>query len=123
MASSKKVQAGPAVKGQLDMLLLAVLASGPSHGYAVIEQLREGSDELFDLPEGTVYPALHRLERSGLLASDWDASGGRPRRVYRITTKGSSRLEEQRSAWEQFSASIDRMLEEPWSTNVRPNMG
>lgn len=121
MATQKQAQATPAVKGQLDMLLLAVLAQGPSHGYAVIEQLRDRSGDLFDLPEGTVYPALHRLERSGLLTSDWDRTGGRPRRVYRITKKGSTRLREQHTAWQQFSASIDRLLEAPWPPNPRPS--
>ena len=119
-AGTSRAQATPAVKGHLDMLLLAVLSEGPSHGYAVIEQLRHRSDDLFDLPEGTVYPALHRLERSGLLTSDWDGAGGRPRRVYRITRKGSTRLREQRTAWQQFSASIDRLLEGPWPPNTRP---
>ena len=59
------------LKGHLDALLLAVLEPGPQHGYAVIEVLRSGSEGALDLPTGTVYPALHRLERAGLIASDW----------------------------------------------------
>lgn len=108
------------VKGHLDMLLLAVLADGPSHGYAVIEQLRTRSADAFDLPEGTVYPALHRLERSGLLASDWDSSAGRPRRVYRITSRGRSRLGEQRAAWAEFAEAVTYILEgKTWTTPAR----
>ena len=65
------------LKGHLDALL-AVLEPGPQHGYAVIESLRSGSDGALDLPTGTVYPALHRLERAGLIASDWQTVGGPP---------------------------------------------
>src|SRR5262249_15802079 len=64
-------------QGQLESLLLGVMADGPAHGYRVIELLRERSGGAFDLPEGTVYPALHRLERAGLLASPWDTPSGR----------------------------------------------
>ena len=60
-----------ALKGHLDLLLLAVMEDGPTHGYAVIEELRQRTGDAFDLPEGTVYPALHRLERAGLLESRW----------------------------------------------------
>lgn len=108
------------VKGHLDLLLLAVLAEGPSHGYAVIEQLRVRSADAFDLPEGTVYPALHRLERSGMLASDWDSSAGRPRRVYRITSRGRSRLGEQRAAWAEFATAVSFILEgRSWTNTTR----
>src|SRR6266508_2213970 len=68
------------LKGHLDALLLAVLEPGPQHGYAVIEALRTGSGGALDLPTGTVYPALHRLERAGLIASDWQTVGGRGHR-------------------------------------------
>ena len=59
------------LKGHLDMIVLAALAAGPAHGYAVIEEIRRKSRQAFDLPEGTIYPALHRLEQAGLLASRW----------------------------------------------------
>src|SRR5260370_1334839 len=70
------------LKGNLDMLLLAVLAAGPGHGYSIITRLRERSAGAFDLPEGTVYPALHRLEAAGLLDSSWDVVARRRRRMY-----------------------------------------
>ncbi len=79
---------GEALKGHLDLLLLAVLEKGPAHGYAVIESLRSHSGGTFDLPEGTVYPALHRLEKDGLLSSHWSQDSGRRRRVYQLTPKG-----------------------------------
>ena len=78
---------GDAVKGHLDLLVLAVLDGSPAHGYLVIERLRERSAGAFGFPEGTIYPALHRLERAGLLASRW-ATTPRRRRVYELTQRG-----------------------------------
>ena len=78
------------MRGHLDGLVLAVLASGPSHGYGLIEALRDRSGGVFDLPEGSVYPALHRLERAGLVASGWSEVGGRRRRVYRLTAAAAA---------------------------------
>jgi DNA-binding PadR family transcriptional regulator len=98
------------LKGHLDMLLLAVLEAEPQHGYAVIEALRSSSDGALDLPSGTVYPALHRLERAGLIASDWETVGGRRRRAYRITPSGRAALGEQRAVWVQFSAAVTAVL-------------
>ena len=106
---------GQALKGHLDLLLLTVLADGAKHGYAVIEELKGRSDEVFDLPEGTVYPALHRLEKAGLLGSDWSVVSGRRRRTYWLTDKGQSALAEQRSAWSEFSNAMARVLGgSPW---------
>ncbi len=101
---------GDALKGHLELLVLAVLADGDCHGYAVIDELRRRSDDAFDLPEGTVYPALHRLEKSGLLASDWSVVGGRRRRTYRLTSKGRKALSEQRRSWEAFSVAVSGVL-------------
>jgi PadR family transcriptional regulator, regulatory protein PadR len=98
------------LKGHLDLLLLAILDEEPAHGYAVIEALDERSDGEFDLPEGTVYPALHRLEKAGLLDSEWSVVGGRRRRTYAISTKGRAALTEQASAWDQFSSAVARVL-------------
>ena len=101
------------LKGHLDALLLAVLESGPRHGYAVIEALRAGSDGTLDLPTGTVYPALHRLERAGLIDSDWQTVGGRRRRAYRLTRAGRAALSEQRAVWDQFSTAVTALLRSP----------
>ncbi len=106
---------GQALKGHLDLLLLAVLSDGARHGYAVIEDLKERSDDAFDLPEGTVYPALHRLEKSGYLDSDWSVVQGRRRRTYRLTDRGRGALGEQRHAWEEFSQAVGRVVKgAPW---------
>jgi PadR family transcriptional regulator PadR len=98
------------LKGHLDALLLAVLEPGPRHGYAVIEALRVGSGGTLDVPTGTVYPALHRLERAGLITSSWETVGGRRRRAYRLTLAGESALHEQRAVWDQFSAAVTALL-------------
>jgi len=98
------------LKGHLDALLLAVLEDGPQHGYAVIELLRAGSGATIDLPTGTVYPALHRLERAGLIASDWQTVGGRRRRAYHLTAAGVRALGEHRAVWDEFSAAVTALL-------------
>lgn len=99
-----------ALKGHLDSMILAVVAAGPSHGYAVIEQLKQRSGGVFDLPEGTVYPALHRLEAEGLLASEWDTASGRRRRVYTLTRRGRTALGERRGDWQVFSQAVEGVL-------------
>lgn len=98
-----------ALKGHLDALILAVLAGGPLHGYAVIEELKRRSGGELALPEGTVYPALHRLEHGGLLESTW-AEGARKRRVYQLTRKGRRALGEQREEWRRFAGVMEAVL-------------
>jgi PadR family transcriptional regulator PadR len=102
---------GEWLKGHLDLLLLAVLEDRPAHGYAIIEALRQRSDGAFVLPEGTVYPALHRLERAGLLASRWSEASGRRRRVYELTAQGTAALAGYREEWRRFSGGVDAVLE------------
>jgi PadR family transcriptional regulator PadR len=99
-----------ALKGHLDGLLLAVLEAGPTHGYAVIEALRVGSGGTFDLPTGTVYPALHRLEGLGLVASTWSEGSGRKRRVYALTAAGRKALSEQRLGWQEFAGAVHSVM-------------
>jgi len=100
------------LKGHLDMIVLAALSAGPAHGYAVIEEIRRRSGQAFDLPEGTIYPALHRLEQAGLLVSRWTTSeSGRRRRVYALTRRGDRALAERRALWQQFSDAIGGLLE------------
>jgi PadR family transcriptional regulator PadR len=94
------------LKGHLDLLLLAAIAKEPLHGYAVVEAIREASDGALDLAEGTVYPALYRLEGAGFLASSWTTVRGRRRRVYRLTRRGRARLERERKDWEAFSGAV-----------------
>lgn len=101
---------GESLRGHLDLLLLAILAAAPLHGYAIIEALRRRSGGLFDLPEGTIYPALHRLEALGLLNSSWQEAAPRRRRVYALTAKGQQSLAQRQSEWRAFSGAIDATL-------------
>ncbi len=101
---------GEALKGHLEMLLLASLRTGPAHGYGVINDLKLRSEGAFDLQEGTIYPALHRLERSGLVQSEWSMEHGRRRRVYMLTPKGGRALQEKTAAWQSFSRATTRTL-------------
>ena len=100
-----------ALKGHLDTLLLASLADGPRHGYAVREALRTGSGAQFDLPTGTIYPALRRLEAAGLVKGTWSEAGGRRRRSYELTPAGRQRLSHDRAAWQNFAAAVNAILE------------
>jgi DNA-binding PadR family transcriptional regulator len=99
------------LKGHLDGLLLAVLESGPRHGYAVIEAVRAGSGGAFDLPTGTVYPALHRLERAGYIQSNWHVINGRRRREYQLTASGRRALGNERALWAEFAGAVSTLLE------------
>jgi PadR family transcriptional regulator PadR len=99
------------LKGHLDGVLLASLEAGPRHGYAIMEALRVGSGGQLDLPTGTIYPALHRLERSGLVKAAWSQAGGRRRRVYQLTAAGRRALEVERSTWREFSAAVTGLLQ------------
>jgi transcriptional regulator len=102
---------GEMLKGHLDMIVLAALAAGPAHGYAVIEEIRRKSGQAFDLPEGTIYPALHRLEQAGLLTSRWVvAESGRQRRVYTLTRRGERSLTDRRAVWQRFCEAMGGLL-------------
>ena len=100
-----------AVRGHLDGLLLSALEAGPLHGYAIITAVQERSDGVLELRKGTVYPALNRLERLGLLRSDWQALGERRRRCYELTDAGRRALSDERTAWREFTAAIGSVLD------------
>lgn len=97
-------------KGHVDLLLLSTLAEGPTHGYGLVEALRDRSGGVFDLAEGTVYPALYRLERQGLVTSRWEEGRTRRRRVYRLTRRGRTELQRERSAWESYAGAMRAVL-------------
>ena len=98
------------VKGSLDLLLMGVLRRGPAHGYAIISVLRERSGGEFDVAEGTIYPALHRLERAGLVSSTVEVAGGRNRRTYALTGTGTKEFVAQRRQWRGYVASMQAVL-------------
>ncbi|MBH5334585.1 PadR family transcriptional regulator [Streptomyces pactum] len=99
-----------AVRGHLDGLLLAVLEAGPLHGYAIITAVQQRSGGVLDLRTGTIYPALNRLERLGLLRSSWESVGERRRRAYELTDAGRRALADERTAWQEFTAAIGSVL-------------
>jgi transcriptional regulator len=98
------------LKGHVDLLILATLRLGPLHGYGVVEKLRDESEGAFDLAEGTVYPALYRLERAGLLSSKWTNAAGRRRRVYRLTRRGRAELARESGEWKSFAKAVEAVL-------------
>ena len=98
------------VKGHLELLLLSVLRRGPQHGYAVITTLRDLSDGAFDLPEGTIYPALHKLESDGLVTSEWTVIDGRRRRVYALSAGGRAANATRRREWTAFARGVDLVV-------------
>lgn len=99
-----------AVKGHVELLLLAAVRDRPDHGYALIQELRRRSQEALALPEGTVYPALHRLERQGLLSSTWTVVSGRRRRIYALTERGRRELDRQTDAWRTLVRAMEAVV-------------
>jgi DNA-binding PadR family transcriptional regulator len=98
------------LRGHLDGLLLAVLADSPGHGYELTQRLERRSDGEIGVPEGSLYPALHRLERAGLVMSRWSTASGRRRRTYSLTPAGRRATEESRREWRLFSTAVERVL-------------
>lgn len=98
------------LRGHLDGMILSVLEGEPLHGYAVMEALQQRSGGELDLPTGTLYPALRRLERAGYLRSEWSTVGGRRRRTYRLTATGKRMLADERTEWRAFAALVDGVL-------------
>src|ERR1700721_1409959 len=99
------------LQGTLDLLILQTLQWGPRHGYALSKAIRMNSGEILKVDTGSLYPALHRLERKGGIAAEWKASAGRPRlRVYRLTTSGKRQLVSERSRWERVKTAIAGIL-------------
>ena len=95
------------LQGTLDMLILQTLQWGPRHGYALSKAIRSNSGEILKVDTGSLYPALHRLERKGWIAAEWKDSELGPRlRVYRLTKTGRRQLVSERSRWERVSAAI-----------------
>lgn len=101
-----------ALRGHLDSLILSVVEKEPLHGYAIIEALQIRSGGELDLPTGTVYPALRRLESAGFLNSSWSQVGGRKRRTYTLSRAGTKALAERRAEWRTFASVIGGVLGE-----------
>lgn len=100
------------IKGTLPTLILEVLAHEPSHGYRIAQKIKQRSEGLLDFREGTLYPALHKLENEGAVESYEGVESGRPRRYYRITQQGRKSLNKDRAEWRQLSRAVSIILGE-----------
>jgi len=98
------------LQGTLDMLILQTLQWAPRHGYALSKAIRTNSGEILKVDTGSLYPALHRLERTGAVASSWDADAPRRRRVYRLTGAGEEALAAKRSQWRDFARGVQAVV-------------
>jgi transcriptional regulator len=98
-------------QGTLDMLILQIVALGPVHGYGIAQRLQQISKDVLQVQQGSLYPALHRLENRGLLAAEWKASDtGREAKFYKLTTRGRTQLKEETANWARLSEAIRLVL-------------
>jgi len=98
------------LSGTLEMLVLEVISSGPSYGYQVAQAVIERSRGVFEMKEGSLYPALHRLEQQKFLSSYWTEVEGRRRKYYKLTKSGQSALSAKRAEWQQFAQGVQGVL-------------
>jgi PadR family transcriptional regulator, regulatory protein PadR len=99
-------------QGTLDLLILRTLALGPNHGWAISERIHQISSKVLQVQQGSLYPALHRLERRGWIKSRWGASDNNRRaKYYELTTAGRKQLEAEKSQWKRLSAAVAQVLE------------
>jgi transcriptional regulator len=102
------------LQGTLDMIILQSLRWGPRHGYGLVQLIRTNSRGVLQVDTGSLYPALHRLEREGSIQASWEVSANKQRvRVYRLTAAGQKRLSAERSRWEQLSEAIAGIFTTP----------
>ena len=98
-------------QGTLDLLILKVVALGPVHGYAIAQRLHQVSRDVVQVPQGSLYPALHRLENRGLLTADWkQTETGREAKFYRLTRKGRAQLETESAGWQKLTEAVGLIL-------------
>jgi PadR family transcriptional regulator, regulatory protein PadR len=98
-------------QGTLDLLILKVVALGPVHGYAIAQRLQQVSRDVVQVPQGSLYPALHRLENRGLLSADWnETETGREAKFYNLTRKGRAQLEKETANWERLMTAVGLIL-------------
>jgi PadR family transcriptional regulator len=98
-------------QGTLDLLILKIVALGPVHGYAIAQRMEQVSRSVVQVPQGSLYPALHRLENRGLLAADWkETETGREAKFYHLTRKGRAQLEEQAASWQRLTEAVGLIM-------------
>ena len=110
------------LKGGLALLILATLRDGPAHGYALARTIEQRTENALQLREGTLYPALHALERDGLVVSAWETPpNGRERKTYTLTESGTKKLAEWSAGWQQFAKAVGRVLVPESDRTVLPS--
>src|ERR1700733_14359952 len=98
-------------QGTLDLLILKIVALGPVHGYAIAQRLQQVSRDVVQVPQGSPYPALHRLENRGLLAADWkETETGREAKFYKLTRKGRTQLETETASWRRLAEAVGLIM-------------
>jgi transcriptional regulator len=99
------------LQGTLDMLILKIVALGPVHGYGISQRIRQISKEVLIVQQGSLYPALHRLEKRGWLTAEWgDSENGREARFYRLSAKGRRQLTQEEASWNRLSQAVELIL-------------
>jgi transcriptional regulator len=100
------------IQGTLDLLILKIVAHGPIHGYGVAQKILLTSKEILQVQQGSLYPALHRLERKGLLKSEWKESGNGPMaKLYSLTAAGRKQFQEERALWQRYAGAVALVLD------------
>ena len=98
-------------QGTLDLLIMKIVAMGPVHGYAIAQRLQQVSRDVVQAPQGSLYPALHRLENRGLLDAVWkEAESGREAKFYRLTKKGRTQLDAETASWQRLTEAVSLIL-------------
>ena len=107
----RRLRKPDALQGTLDLLVLTTLSRGPQHGYGIAAFVQDASDDMLRVEEGSLYPALHRMEQSGWIAAEWRTTANNRRaRIYRITRAGEKRLEEEQAKWSRLTKGVDKVL-------------
>ncbi|HEX3746021.1 MAG TPA: PadR family transcriptional regulator [Bryobacteraceae bacterium] len=102
---------GDVLQGTLDLLVLKTLAGGPMHGYGIASRIEQVSEELLRVEEGSLYPALHRIEQAGWIRARWKRSeNGRPAKFYRLTAAGQKQLQQEEERWRKLTRGVSRIL-------------
>jgi transcriptional regulator len=100
------------IQGTLDLLILKTVAQGPIHGYGIAQKILLTSQEILQVQQGSLYPALHRLERKGLLKSEWKESGNGPMaKLYSLTAAGRKQFQEERALWQRYAGAVALVLD------------
>ena len=109
--------------GNVETLLLSILESGPSYGYAIVKELNGRADGILKLGEGTIYPVLHRLEEKKLIASKWcTAENNRQRKYYRLTPKGKKAFENNLQQWQMLTELMEKVVQTAENTEMIPHL-